>query len=138
MSTEEQLKAAEEAYAQMERAVQANTSAGAWTPELAQTLTMFVLIFALLVLLLVTWLLRKNSAPAGMVMKIFGLVLILCLSSVLLVVGYSDAQLTPIIGLFGAIAGYLLGKDIKPEEQTALSARGGSERVSTEARSTEG
>jgi hypothetical protein len=28
-----------------------------------------------------------------------------------MVVGYSNEQLTPIIGLFGAVAGYLLGKD---------------------------
>lgn len=33
------------------------------------------------------------------------------MSSLLLVVGYSNDQLTPIVGLFGAIAGYLLGKD---------------------------
>ena len=34
-------------------------------------------------------------------------------SALLLVVGYSNEQLTPIVGLFGAIAGYLLGKDVQ-------------------------
>jgi hypothetical protein len=43
----------------------------------------------------------------------FGLTMILCLSAFLMVTGYGQAKLTPIIGLFGAIAGYLLGKDTK-------------------------
>ena len=42
-----------------------------------------------------------------------GVLAILAFSALLLVVGYSNEQLTPIIGLFGAIAGYLLGKETK-------------------------
>ena len=33
------------------------------------------------------------------------------MSSILLVTGYNKDQLTPIVGLFGAISGYLLGKE---------------------------
>jgi len=41
-------------------------------------------------------------------------VIIVGLSALLLVAGFSNDQLTPIVGLFGAIAGYLLGKESKP------------------------
>jgi len=43
-------------------------------------------------------------------LRAFGILSIICVSAVLLVVGYNNEQLTPSVGLFGAIAGYLLGK----------------------------
>jgi hypothetical protein len=42
------------------------------------------------------------------VIRALGIISILGL---LLIVGYSNERLTPIIGLFGAIAGYLVGRD---------------------------
>ena len=42
------------------------------------------------------------------------MVIIVGLSALLLVAGFSNDQLTPIVGLFGAIAGYLPGKESKP------------------------
>ncbi|MEP7311820.1 MAG: hypothetical protein ABI859_04515 [Pseudomonadota bacterium] len=53
---------------------------------------------------------RANSNDA---LRVFGVVIIVSLSALLLIVGFSNDQLTPIVGLFGAIAGYLLGKDTK-------------------------
>jgi hypothetical protein len=44
-------------------------------------------------------------------LRVLGILTIIILSVVVVIIGYSQAQLTPIIGLFGAIAGYLLGKE---------------------------
>jgi hypothetical protein len=82
-----------------------------WTPELVQKLTLAVLAFGGLVLVLMTVLLYRRRESGAQILRCFGVVLIVCLSAILLVVGYSNEQLTPIVGLFGAIAGYLLGKD---------------------------
>lgn len=84
----------------------------AWSPGLVQFLALAVLGFTFGALLLGTLLLWRSKAPAPHVLRIFGVISIIGISAVLLVVGYSNDQLTPIVGLFGAIAGYLLGKDI--------------------------
>jgi hypothetical protein len=83
-----------------------------WTPSLVQFLAIAVLLFTFGALLLGTLLLWRSKAPAAHVLRIFGVISIIGISALLLVVGYSNDQLTPIVGLFGAIAGYLLGKDI--------------------------
>jgi uncharacterized membrane protein YfcA len=82
-----------------------------WSGELVRFLTLSVLGFSCLSLLLATVLLWRERAPAQQVLKVFGIVSIVGVSAALLVAGYSNDQLTPIVGLFGAIAGYLLGKD---------------------------
>ncbi|MCI0557732.1 MAG: hypothetical protein MN733_04500, partial [Nitrososphaera sp.] len=56
-------------------------------------------------------LLWRQGSPPQQVLKIFGILSIIGVSALLLIVGYGNEQLTPIVGLFGAIAGYLLGKD---------------------------
>ena len=76
-----------------------------------QTLTISVLGFSTIVLILCTVLLCKKDRDGYQTLRVFGIVLILCFSSILLIIGYSNEQLTPIVGLFGAIAGYLLGKE---------------------------
>ena len=53
----------------------------------------------------------KKSSNGQEVLRLYGVVIIVGLSALLLVVGFSNSQLTPIVGLFGAIAGYLLGKE---------------------------
>ena len=71
--------------------------------------------FTLITLVLASILLWKQGSNPQQILKIFGLLTIVGLSAVLLVAGYSNDQLTPIVGLFGAIAGYLLGKDGQAE-----------------------
>lgn len=88
-----------------------------WSPSLVQFLAIGVLLFALAALVLATALLWRSHAPAQQVLRVFGVITILGFSALLLVVGYSNEQLTPIVGLFGAIAGYLLGKDARPREE---------------------
>lgn len=82
-----------------------------WSPELVKFLVLAVLVFTVIALLLSTVLLWKRSADPSAVLRIFGVLAIIGVSAILLVAGYSNQQLTPIIGLFGAIAGYLLGRD---------------------------
>jgi len=84
-----------------------------WSPELVKFLSIGVLGFSCLVLILSTVLLWRAGAPPQQVLRVFGVISIVGFSALLLVVGYNNEQLTPIVGLFGAIAGYLLGKDSK-------------------------
>lgn len=87
-----------------------------WSPDLVQFLAIGVLLFSFAALILATLLLWRSGAPPQQVLRVFGVITILGFSSLLLVIGYSNEQLTPIVGLFGAIAGYLLGKDAKTKD----------------------
>ena len=75
-----------------------------------------LLIFTCIAMGLVTVLLWKSGKfSASSLLRIFGIITIIGVSSLLLIAGYSKEQLTPIVGLFGAIAGYLLGKEPSAE-----------------------
>lgn len=87
-----------------------------WSPELIKFLSLSVLIFTFSALVLGSILLWRHRAQGNHILRVFGVITIIGMSALLLVVGYSDAQLTPIVGLFGAIAGYLLGKDSNQEK----------------------
>lgn len=97
-----------------------------WTAELVQYLAISVLAFTFVTLIMCTALLWKREATPLGILRVFGIMSIIGVSAVLLVVGYSSQQLTPIVGLFGAIAGYLLGKDTskKPEDVNPAAASG--------------
>ena len=82
-----------------------------WTPDLIRYLVVAVLVFTMISLVLSTLLLWRRNAHGDTVLKVFGIISIVGISAVLLVAGYNNDQLTPIVGLFGAIAGYLLGKE---------------------------
>ncbi|MCG8093858.1 MAG: hypothetical protein JAZ17_09565 [Candidatus Thiodiazotropha endolucinida] len=90
-----------------------------WSQELVSFLSISVLVFSGAALVMATILLWRASASPEFVLKTLGIITIVGFSALLLIVGYGKDQLTPIIGLFGAIAGYLLGKDMpstKPPE----------------------
>ena len=84
-----------------------------WSPSLVKFLSSSILLFSVLALVLCTVLLWRRNSDAPEILKIFGIISIISLSALLLIVGFDNEQLTPIVGLFGAIAGYLLGKDVK-------------------------
>lgn len=102
---------------QAQRAVDAGQGHSAivqpWSPDLVIYLSMSVLGFSCLILFMATALLWRVQATPQQILRIFGIIAIVGLSALLLVVGYDNEQLTPIVGLFGAISGYLLGKDPK-------------------------
>ena len=108
-----ELQNAQAALNQSVKVAEKVSAAQPWSESLVKYLSASVLIFIVLMLLLCTILLWRKNAEASEILKIFGILTIVGLSALLLITGYSNDQLTPIVGLFGAIAGYLLGKEIK-------------------------
>ncbi len=82
-----------------------------WSTSTVLLLSGLVLVFMVVALILSTILLFRKQAESTEVLKVFGVLSIIGLSTLLLITGYGNEQLTPIVGLFGAISGYLLGKD---------------------------
>lgn len=87
-----------------------------WSVTNAMTMSSAILIFGLVVLVLATYLIKKGIAPEA-VLRIFGTILIIVIASFLVVAGYSDQQISPVIGLLGTLAGYLLGKETKENKE---------------------
>lgn len=85
-----------------------------WTASDAMTMSSAVLVFGLILVVLATYLL-KIGRSADDILKLFGTLIILVAAVFLVVAGYSDAQIAPVIGLLGTIAGYLLGKHSNPK-----------------------
>jgi hypothetical protein len=81
----------------------------AWTPELVKTMGFGFLVFATIVLVLMTWSMRRVRSHVA-VLRAFGLLLIITAAVFLIVVGYGERQISPVLGLLGTIAGYLLGR----------------------------
>ena len=109
------LNAAESALDKATSSAHAVVSNPLWTPELVRFLAIAILIFTFGALLLGAVLLWREKAQGNQILRVFGVITIIGISSLLLIVGFSNEQLTPIIGLFGAIAGYLLGKDAQKD-----------------------
>ncbi|HWH71840.1 MAG TPA: hypothetical protein VNT26_20930, partial [Candidatus Sulfotelmatobacter sp.] len=75
---------------------------------------------------LMTYLIRNNKEP-GEILKAFGIPLIILSAVFVVISGFSPNQLSPVMGLLGTIAGYLLGRAEKggagqKEEATAAQA----------------
>ncbi len=83
-----------------------------WSVTNAMTISSIVLLFGLLVIFLATYLIRKGINTEA-VLRIFGTILIITVSVFLVVAGYTDIQIAPVMGLLGTIAGYLLGKETR-------------------------
>lgn len=73
------------------------------------TISAVVLIFGITVTTVAAWLILKR-VPHNAVLRVLGTVLILVFSVFLVVAGYSNQQIAPVLGLLGTVAGYLLGK----------------------------
>jgi|GEM_PF-3272262 len=89
-----------------------------WTQDLVLILSISILVFTFGALLLGVSLLWRHKAKDAQILHVMGVITIIGVSAFLLVVGYSNEQLTPIIGLFGAIAGYLLGKESNQDNKS--------------------
>jgi hypothetical protein len=81
----------------------------AWTTESMMTLSLSVLVFGVITYILITYLIRIGKGPE-LVLRAFGVPLIIVAAVFLVVAGYTEQQIAPVIGLLGTIAGYLLGK----------------------------
>ena len=80
-----------------------------WSTNNAMTMSVAVLVFGLTVCALGAWLIHTGKA-ADDVLKALGTILIIVAAVFLIVAGYDDKQIAPVIGLLGTIAGYMLGK----------------------------
>ncbi len=69
-----------------------------------------ILGFGLIVLAFQLALLLKAGKWESTSIQMFGLTLIIIAGVFLITAGYSQDQITPMVGLLGTIAGYLLGK----------------------------
>ncbi len=87
-----------------ERAVQVYSS------EEVLLLSFGIGLYSIIVVGAITYLLKIGHSPDGVV-KSIGTMVIISAALLLLVVGYDDSQIAPVIGLLGTIAGYILGKD---------------------------
>jgi hypothetical protein len=97
-----------------------------WSVTNAMTISSVVLVFGLLVILLATYLVRSGVNTEA-VLRIFGTILIILVSVFLVVAGYTDTQIAPVMGLLGTIVGYLLGKETREhatEKRSSMPAEG--------------
>jgi hypothetical protein len=85
-----------------------------WT-AIEIVLSVAILLFGLIVIGLQTWLVCKKSLSwsANEVIRAYGLTLIITGALLLVTAGYSNQQMSPVIGLLGSIVGYLLGSSEK-------------------------
>ena len=73
-------------------------------------LSLLILLFGSIVVFLQFFLLRKQRFDANDLLKVFGVTLIVVGTLFLIAAGFGDKQIAPAMGLFGTLAGYLLGK----------------------------
>jgi hypothetical protein len=79
-------------------------------------LSLSVLLFGIFVIIQQAFIIRNSSFEANDIIKIFGLSFIIVATLFLITSGYSDRQIAPAMGLFGTIAGYILGRNSKSKE----------------------
>ncbi len=116
MSTNDELAAIDKRIVEAEtnfiktktQASDQNQAVNWWTTTNAMTMCSVVLVFGLLVTIIAATLLFKGKSH-GAVLRVFGTILILVLSAFLVIAGYDDRQIAPVLGLLGTVAGYLLG-----------------------------
>ena len=94
------------------KSVAATPAAGPewWSNQNAMTMSAVVLIFGIVVLVLCAGLMRSSRPSPEAILRVFGTVLIITGALFLVVAGYTDQQVAPVMGLLGTLAGYLLGK----------------------------
>ncbi|MBA6291244.1 hypothetical protein H4J58_09465 [Colwellia sp. MB3u-70] len=77
-------------------------------------LSSILLIFSFLVFLIMFQLIKLGKNP-GDILKTFGTIFIIVAAVFLIVAGYSEEQISPVIGLLGTVAGYILGRNSSKE-----------------------
>lgn len=73
-------------------------------------LSIVVIGLGLAVIMALSVILYKKDATADSAIRAYALILIITGTIVLICAGYSNDQIAPAMGLFGTVAGYLLGR----------------------------
>jgi hypothetical protein len=106
----QKLDARKESSSKAQTVASSHSDADWWSVSDAMTISSAVLIFGSVIMLLATCLLYIGK-NADDVLKLFGTIIIVISAVFLVVAGYTDTQIAPVIGLLGTIAGYLLGRE---------------------------
>ena len=77
-----------------------------------------ILVFGLGVVLIEFLLLRKAKVSAEDALRVYAVTLIIVGTLFAITAGFDSTQIAPAMGLFGTIAGYLLGKRVANNEKT--------------------
>ena len=90
-------------------------------------LTMIILVFGLLALVLLFFMaLRKNDGHSEIrqfELRIFTITVLVFGSLLVAAAGFATEQLGPLIGFFGTIAGYVLGRGDRPNDPPQRSSK---------------
>ena len=81
-------------------------------------LSLAVLLFGVFVVIIQYRLLSQTKSTADETLRTLTVSLIVVVSLVLVSSGYGKEQITPVLGLFGTIVGYLLGAGTRPPSAT--------------------
>lgn len=84
-----------------------------WLSSQEFALSLSVLIFGIFVVAQQTFVIRKSQFEANDIIKIFGLTFIIIATLFIITAGYDSEQIAPAMGLFGTIAGYILGRNTR-------------------------
>jgi len=79
-----------------------------WNSQLVVYLTTSVLTFGIAVIIVMAVLVVRKS-QTGDVLRLFTVPMVIVAAVFLVVTGFSNEQITPVIGLLGTLAGYVLG-----------------------------
>lgn len=93
-----------------------------WSTTEAMTISSTVLAFGLVVFFLATYLIKIGKEVEA-ILRVFGTIMIVFLAVFLVVAGYSDTQIAPVMGLLGTIAGYLLGRHVDAAKAASTSGK---------------
>lgn len=85
-----------------------------WSTHDAMTMSASVLVFGVAVIGLSAWL-AIRKIEKDVILKIVVIPMVVMSAVFLLVAGYTDMQMAPIVGLLGTIVGYILGNGTKSE-----------------------
>lgn len=84
------------------------------TGEIA--LSIGVLAFTLVLVAIVAWLRKIESISGDVLFKLFGLIIVVGSSIFLVSAGWSQQQITPVVGLLGTAIGFVFGKNTGAEQ----------------------
>lgn len=79
-------------------------------------LALLIVFFGTVVVIIQYSLLRKRDFDGNDILKVFGVTLIIVGTLFLIAAGFGDKQIASAMGLFGTLAGYLLGKTSSKEK----------------------
>ncbi|TDU63062.1 hypothetical protein EI77_04583 [Prosthecobacter fusiformis] len=126
-ATEQAAEAVNQITTQGQPTTESAANAAGWSPELVTHLGLGLLIFSILLMGLIGFLIYKEKITPPLhdgQWLVRTLVIPICvIAAVFLVItGYSQDQIAPVIGLLGTIIGYLLGAGTRTPPDTAAQA----------------